>query len=131
MPTRASSGAVSSKIRPFDNAMLMLAMCHSANRLEKCQGGAFYRRYRALADSLDARAERAELGLERLVAAVEVIDAIDHRLAVGHQPRDHQPGRSTQIGGHDGCPLQALDAAHHRRTSLVRDLVPLRLHVHD
>jgi len=28
MPTRASSGAVSSKIRPFDNAMLMLAMCN-------------------------------------------------------------------------------------------------------
>jgi hypothetical protein len=28
MPTRASSGAVSSKIRPFESAMLMLAMCN-------------------------------------------------------------------------------------------------------
>ena len=44
MPARASSGAVSSKIRPFDNAMLMLAMCnHPGNRLvQACQGGAFY-----------------------------------------------------------------------------------------
>jgi hypothetical protein len=33
MPTRASSGAVSSKIRPFDNAMLMLAMFHPLRRL--------------------------------------------------------------------------------------------------
>src|SRR5688572_18195873 len=41
MPTRASSGAVSSKIRPFDNAMLMLAMRnHPENRLGNSARGA-------------------------------------------------------------------------------------------
>jgi hypothetical protein len=41
MPTRASSGAVSSKIRPFDNAMLMLAMRnHPENRFQESQPGA-------------------------------------------------------------------------------------------
>jgi hypothetical protein len=41
MPTRASSGAVSSKIRPFDNAMLMLAMRnHPGNLFQKPVRGA-------------------------------------------------------------------------------------------
>src|SRR3954462_7226180 len=71
MPTRASSGAVSSKIRPFDNAMLMLAMCNHPGSRPKS-----YRRGRILPQTLDSGAERAELRLQGFVAAVEMVDAI-------------------------------------------------------
>src|SRR5262245_30316744 len=98
IPARASNGAVSSKIRPFDSAMLMLAMMCRTHR-----GAAFYRNS---ADAFDARAERAQLDLECLVAAVEVVDAIDDRLALGDQPGDHQAGGSPQVGRHHARALQ-------------------------
>src|SRR5437763_13123538 len=65
MPTRASSGAVSSKIRPFDNAMLMLAMCnHPGIALEDfAEGGGFYPK--GLAHARDARAQAGKLLLQR------------------------------------------------------------------
>src|SRR4051812_49033901 len=97
MPTRASSGAVSSKMRPFDNAMLMLAMMRSRHKGADSTPAAA-----GLPEALDARAERRELALEPLVAAVEVVDAVDDGLAFGHQAGDHQPGRGAQVGGHHG-----------------------------
>ena len=115
MPTRASSGAVSSKIRPLDSAMLISPWQQRAR---------FYRRNRA--DSYFIRstlgAERAELLLERLVAAIEVVDAVDHRLALGHQAGDDQAGRGAQVGRHDGRALQPLDAAHDGGIALDRDV---------
>src|SRR5262245_49054099 len=102
-PARASSGAVSSKIRPFDNAMLMLAMMCRTHR-----GAAFYRNS---ADALDARAERAQLGLQTFVAAVEVVDAVDERLPFGHQASDDEAGRGAQVGGHHRRALQLRHAA--------------------
>ena len=44
-----------------------------------------------LVDALDARAEGAELLFQRLVTAVEVVDALDHGLALRDEPGDHQP----------------------------------------
>src|SRR5438552_15067834 len=120
MPTRASSGAVSSKIRPFDNAMLMLAMFHPAITLQISSGGAFYRK--ASADALDARPEGRQLLLQRFVAAVEVVDAVDQGLAFGAEAGYDQPRRGAQVGGHDGRALQALDAAHESAVSLDRDI---------
>src|SRR3954451_19075526 len=79
-------------------------------------------RKQILAETLDPGAERAELCLERLVAAVEVIDAIDDRFAVGDQAGDHQSRRGAQVGRHDGRALQALDAAHDRAIALDRDV---------
>src|SRR5919204_2551504 len=92
MPTRASSGAVSSKIRPFDNAMLMLAMCnHPGNRPKRCaEGGGFYRK--ALGYALDPRAEGGELFFQRLVAPIEVVDAVDQRFALRDEPGDDETG---------------------------------------
>src|SRR4029077_5472023 len=84
IPARASSGAVSSKIRPFDNAMLMLAMCHIRMRQSRSARGAHSTT--TLFEPLDARPEGAQLGLERLVPPVEVVDTVDDRLAVGDQP---------------------------------------------
>src|SRR6185295_5248865 len=94
IPTRASKGAVSSKIRPFDNAMLMLAMCHIRARRCPVKGA---HSTATLFDPLDPGPQRAKLGLERLVAPVEVVDPVDDGLAVGDQAGDHQAGRGAQV----------------------------------
>src|SRR6267143_1776900 len=89
IPTRSSSGAVSSKMRPFDSAMLILAIN------EKGPDGADKTlNFTAISlGALDPGAERGELFFERLVAAVEVVDAIDDGLALGHQGGDDQARR--------------------------------------
>src|SRR5678809_1048076 len=113
MPTRASSGAVSSKMRPFDNAMLMLAMMRSRHKGRDSTPAT-----EGLPDALDVRAKRRQLLLEALVAPVEVVDAVDHRVALRHQPGDDQAGRRAQVGGHHRGALQPLDAAHHGGVAL-------------
>ena len=51
--------------------------------------------------TLDARAEPPELLLDALVAAIDVVDAIDDRRALAPQPGQHQRRRRAQVGGHD------------------------------
>src|SRR6266480_6318131 len=122
IPTRSSSGAVSSKMRPLDSAMLIWAMCKTKKAPE---GPDKTMNFTAISPgALDSGAERGKLFLERLVAAVEVIDAIDDGLALCHQGGDDQARRGAQIGRHDGSALQPLDAFHHRRVALDRDLGP-------
>src|SRR6185369_12465160 len=128
MPTRASSGAVSSKIRPFDSAMLMLAMCNHPEVVLKYAPKS-YQRGGILPQTFDARAERAELGLQGFVAAVEVVNAVDHRLTLGGEAGDDEARRSPQVGGHHGRALQPLDAAHHGAISLDGDVRPQALHL--
>src|SRR6185295_17794789 len=116
IPARASKGAVSSKIRPFDNAMLMLAMCHIRTR--RCRSVKGAHSTTTLFDPLDARAEGPQLGLEGFVAAIEVVDAVDDGLAVSHQAGDDETRRSAQVGGHHGRALQLRHAAHDRAVAL-------------
>src|ERR1700694_2460922 len=125
MPTRASNGAVSSKMRPLDSAMLILAINEKGP-----EGPDKALNFTAISlGALAPRAERGELFLERLVAAVEVIDAIDDGLALGHQRGNDQARRRAQIRRHDGSALQPLDAFHDRGVALDRDVgaQPLQL----
>src|SRR5882762_10442535 len=125
IPTRSSSGAVSSKMRPFDSAMLILAINEKGP-----EGPDKALNFTAISpDALDPGAERGKLLLEALIAAVEVIDAIDDGLALGHQGGDDQARRCAQVRRHDGSALQPPDAFHHRRVALDRDLgaEPLQL----
>src|ERR1700674_5798707 len=65
------------------------------------------------ADALDLGAAADELVLEALEAAVEMIDPVDHGLALGGERRDAQRERGAQIGRHHGRagePLVPLDA---------------------
>ena len=64
IPACASSGSVSSRIRPFDRASVIIDD-----------------------HPLDVGAERAQLRFHPVVAAVEVVDAVDHGLAVGDERR--------------------------------------------
>ena len=50
-----------------------------------------------LAYAFDVSADRSELLLNALIAAVDMIDAVDHRLAVGDQRRQHQRRAGAQI----------------------------------
>ena len=54
--------------------------------------------FRAL-DALDPGAERPELLFDGLVAAVDVLDVVDHRLARGDQTGQEERGRGAQVGG--------------------------------
>ena len=66
-------------------------------------------------DALDHRAAAGQLFLEPLEAAVEMVDAVDRRLAFRGQPGDHQRHRSAQIGRHDGRALELRHALDDRR----------------
>src|SRR5215475_12710160 len=81
MPAAFSSGVVSSKMRPFDRAILTLIWVRSVR-------------------AADTRAQLRKFFLDAVVTAVEMVDAIDQRLAVGHQAGNHQAGRRPQVGRH-------------------------------
>src|SRR5690606_5326284 len=82
-PAAASSGRVSSKMRPLDSARV---------RGGRAMG------ILCLLDALDIRAQRLELVLHAFVAAVQMVDAFDGGLAAGRQAGDHQAGRGAQVG---------------------------------
>src|SRR5215467_16384149 len=61
------------------------------------------------AETLDRGAAGRELVFQPLEATVEVIDAVDNRLALGSKRGDDERDRSAQIGGHH---RRALERAH-------------------
>src|SRR5882762_11918613 len=67
-------------------------------------------RSRSIADALDGSAARRQFFLEPFKPAVEMVDAVDHGLAFGREPRDHQRHRGAQIRRHDGRAAQLVDA---------------------
>src|SRR4029078_238846 len=84
-PTRASRGSVSSRIRPLDNAMLITPMRSSLP---------------ASVHPRNSRAQPAEFLLERFVAAVQVVNAVDHGLALRSEAREHEARPGAQGGRH-------------------------------
>ena len=65
----------------------------------------------------DLCAQLHEFFFYALVAAIDVINAVDQGFALRDQTRQHQPGRSPQIGGHDRRPDQRLATCHHHRAT--------------
>src|SRR3546814_6223939 len=58
------------------------------------------RRAACSVDAPDLRAQPRQLALDVLVAAVEVVDAVDDGLALGDQAGEDQRGRGAQVGRH-------------------------------
>ena len=56
--------------------------------------------------ALDPRTNAGQFLLELFVAAIQMVDAIHNRFALGHQA-NHQTGRGTQVGRHHGGARQA------------------------
>src|SRR6185312_628096 len=73
-------------------------------------------------DATDVRAAGCELLLQSLEAAVEVVDAVDHRLAARRETCDHQAHRGAQVGRHHLGALQRRHAAHPRLAPLHDDV---------
>src|SRR3546814_16737950 len=48
----------------------------------------------------DGRAAGGQLALQMLVAPIPMVDAVQHRLALGGAPRQHQGARSPDNGRH-------------------------------
>ncbi len=69
-----------------------------------------------------AAPQRAQLFLDALVAAIDVIDAVDQGLPIGRQPGKHQPGRCPQIGRHDRRGGQPVDPRTDSRIALELDV---------
>ena len=59
----------------------------------------------------DVRAELAQLFLDVLVAAIDVVDALDVGRALRHETREHEARRGAQVGRHDRRARQARHAA--------------------
>src|SRR5438105_14458682 len=91
MPAAFSSGRVSSKMRPFERARVIIAPPRGAAN-DGSRGGSF--------DSFDVRADAAQLRFHLVVAAVQVVDAVDDRIAVGDEYGDNQAGGRTPDGSH-------------------------------
>src|SRR5581483_244965 len=66
----------------------------------------------------DLRAERAQLLLEALVTAVEVVDARDARRALGGEPGEHEAHARAEIGRHHGRTREPRRPAHERAVAL-------------
>src|SRR5262245_16861553 len=62
----------------------------------------------------DARAESRELLFHPVVAAVQVIDALDSRLAFRCEAREDERGRSAQVARHHLSTRQARRTFHDR-----------------
>ena len=71
-----------------------------------------WRRRVCSAQPRDVRTQCVELRLHRLVAAIEVVDPVDDRLALGDQAGEHEAGRGAQVGRHDGRSRERGPAVH-------------------
>src|SRR5690606_5508131 len=72
-------------------------------------------RFPSARDAFDLGAAAAELVFQAFEAAIEMIDAVDHRLALGGQAGNDQRHRGAQVGGHDLGTLElglAVDSGH-------------------
>ena len=73
-------------------------------------------------DPLDVGPAGGELLLEPLVAAVEMIDAVQGRLALGGEAGDGERHRGAQVGRHDVGAAQPRHAAHQGRLVMDGDV---------
>ena len=121
MPVSRSNSAPSAATIDFTAPALMIFISATMNfsLLQEDRGRA--KRFRLGADAFDRRAAAGELVLEPLEAAVEMIDAVDHGLALGRERGDHQRHRGAQIGRHHRRALQALDALDGRGLAVEMD----------
>src|SRR5574343_58493 len=74
--------------------------------------------------SLYGGAKARQLFLDPLVTAVEVVNAVDQRFALGDQGGDDQRSRGAQVGGHHRRAFQAIDAADDGVVALDLDVGP-------
>src|SRR5512141_2890501 len=78
-------------------------------------------------DAANVGADGTQLPLEMVVTAIQMVHAQDLGRAFRHEPREHQAGRRTQVGGHDLRALE-LDRPSHDGDVTVDDDVGAHAH---
>src|SRR5262245_1851434 len=73
-------------------------------------------------NAVDVSAASGKLGLQRLKAAIEMVDAMQHGFALGREGGDHQRHRGPEIGRHDLGAGEAGNAPHFRRIAMEMDI---------
>ncbi len=120
MPAAASSGRVSSRIRPLDRANGQRWSWFTPSTCAP-------RGSRALPDAANARAQLRQLFLDAFVAAIDVVDAIHHGVAVRHQAARIRLAEARRSVAITGAPGQARHAAARSRCCLpVSIFAPMR-----
>src|SRR5690348_11515083 len=77
----------------------------------------------ARAPPLDGRADGAELLLQPLISAIEVVDAKHLGLAFGGKPGEHQAHRCAKVCRHDAGAGQLLNSSNNCRTVMDVDIL--------
>src|SRR5260221_8900951 len=130
IPAAASSGKVSSKMRPLESASVITGTSSDKSQIlpQRMWKTLFFKmfvgRFPSTAGAiltsshaLDARAELRELLLDALVAAVEMIDPVYPSLALGDQTGYHEARRSAQVRRHHVRPSDPGDSGYYRGIS--------------
>src|SRR6266511_2521068 len=131
---RSKSAEDSSRSLPFGTATVMIS---SDIKTPFALSVAPAERARSRSSGLlppDARAERRELLLDPLVAAVEVVDALDLGRPARGEPGEYERRRCAQVGRHHRRARERRHALHDRDLPVHRDVraEPLQLlHVHE
>ena len=110
------------ELQRFDRSVLLRERHQLDARIDGDGGEeAEAREHSAAGDPLHLAAEAAELALHRLVAAIEVVDAFDHRLPLRHQAGDHQARRRAQVGRHHPGAGERRGSGHPRQIAFDAD----------
>src|SRR5450830_2178966 len=141
MPASASNGRVSSRMRPLDSAMVSMGKLSPSTCIRKAhsplsaQAGPHRQKATTLArNAADLGTEHLQLLFDALITTVDVVDAVDQRVAFSGQGRNHQAGRSPQVGGHDRCAFQAVGTGNDGGVAFDLDLgahAMQLVHVHE
>jgi hypothetical protein len=111
----ATSGGVAPEVAPkgpSDTARTELFTCFYENRLASAPLNF---------DPLNFRAEFAELFIDHLVPAIDVVDPVNLGRSVGQQPRQNQGGRGPQIASHDRRTTQVVHPSNSSRGAIQFD----------
>src|SRR5205085_1971497 len=81
--------------------------------------------------ALDVGAEAVELFVDQLVAAIDVVDAVDLGDAFAVEAGEDEGGAGAQVGGHDGSAAHALDALDDGGGAVEGDVGAHALHLGD
>src|SRR5688572_9084553 len=150
MPAAFSSGAVSSKMRPLDRAIVIMAMTGQLGKnrilqqkqiISRNEGkpqanpeigpdpiriswrlGVLAANLRFSTHAPDARAKAGELLFDPFVAAIEVVDTVDGGSAARDEAGKHQARGSAQIGCHHRRAVEMTDTFYHRGIALDLDV---------
>src|ERR1035437_5960826 len=103
-PAARSNGRVSSKMRPFDSAIVIIYTSSpyavSAKRYVIDSDPKAAESAQSL-HPLNVRTQAAQLGLHLIVTPIQMINALHRGLSVCHQAGNHQAGGGPQISRHN------------------------------